>query len=926
MTQKLPASLPAVGLLALLMFSSVGAHATSWDYIIVCPPGSAWLDAADTLKSHRESYTGNCYPSGGLKVAPIADTDWIDDNYGDGDQIEETEIKEFICAVYNSQPQGEKPGFVLLIGDQSLIPEFYSLDPLDPIEDEYVDCNDDGLPDMAIGRIPAATPTEASQMIAKVIEHDTDSWRMSPASDWRNEVDFLVYDYTSIGVYQNPIWGFRIHDSVEDIWERVLPSAFKDCGPSSKGYATDIGPEEDYEAREAHAIDTIDSGAGIIPAFGTWAASFSLVHFLTDIRGFDASMLNNPGKYPVVLGMSCVLGGDDDSPSTLDVVIDMLLADQKGIVASVGPTSKVNESVALYMGESLLDRLVNIPICGEYLPLGEALRQVKVQMLEEGVSDEMTVRSMRLFGDPAMKVPVRNRFVDITHVENWTGGHPRGYRNQWVKLKVSFEDPSLPPADSIYHHYEWTADQGALDVGPCCDYHYYCWYKCSCPSVDHSSLNVKVMEGRSNTGREWFDCNYDDSTFVFNFIDYPDTSACPVVQTNHNGQWTNANSILTRLAYDAQALETEDHLWVINAPTAGTPHFTVRVTEATQGEKTLLDFAELHVVDHPSGTEIWTSQNGRFWLADSVAQPYRIWIKDGPDVTEDLDSDQDSLELTFAKGDTLYAVFRDTSTSPYQAVLKINGRTKPERYVLDVGEEEDGGWGIRTLGGVGVGGGEAILPRADWYPVIPDTPMVTRGDGVWDTVGIAIGETHRIDQIALLDGVEEWTDIVVKPLYSAIHSFAGNVTPRVASDDTLTVGINHGQYVELSFMKPPLDQGDVREFILRVVGSYGPDSLMLAGEPPANVAWGFVSYGPNPFSRQSVLHFNVTPGEECKLAVYDVTGRRIRTLVHGIAQEPHQYILWDSRDNRGHKVSGGIYFVKLEEGHRKETRKLVVLR
>ena len=82
---------------------------------------------------------------------------------------------------------------------------------------------------------------------------------------------------------------------------------------------------------------------------------------------------------------------------------------------------------------------------------------------------------------------------------------------------------------------------------------------------------------------------------------------------------------------------------------------------------------------------------------------------------------------------------------------------------------------------------------------------------------------------------------------------------------------------------------------------------------------------PNPSS--SSVAFIVTmprPGP-LRLALYDLSGRRLRVLHDGEAAAGEQSHVWDGRDAAGAVASGGIYFARLEAQGRTLTTKLVWL-
>jgi hypothetical protein len=62
------------------------------------------------------------------------------------------------------------------------------------------------------------------------------------------------------------------------------------------------------------------------------------------------------------------------------------------------------------------------------------------------------------------------------------------------------------------------------------------------------------------------------------------------------------------------------------------------------------------------------------------------------------------------------------------------------------------------------------------------------------------------------------------------------------------------------------------------------------------------------------------------VSLYDVSGRRLKTMVSGV-QTPGRYSLtWEGADDRGRLLSAGIYFVKLETDDARSVKKAVVVR
>jgi hypothetical protein len=68
---------------------------------------------------------------------------------------------------------------------------------------------------------------------------------------------------------------------------------------------------------------------------------------------------------------------------------------------------------------------------------------------------------------------------------------------------------------------------------------------------------------------------------------------------------------------------------------------------------------------------------------------------------------------------------------------------------------------------------------------------------------------------------------------------------------------------------------------------------------------------PNPFNPQTTIRYELAHGSEATLEIFDVRGRRVRTLVDGHQPAGEMSVVWDGRDDRGVSVSTGVYFVRL---------------
>ncbi|MFQ5584015.1 MAG: FlgD immunoglobulin-like domain containing protein [Calditrichia bacterium] len=87
---------------------------------------------------------------------------------------------------------------------------------------------------------------------------------------------------------------------------------------------------------------------------------------------------------------------------------------------------------------------------------------------------------------------------------------------------------------------------------------------------------------------------------------------------------------------------------------------------------------------------------------------------------------------------------------------------------------------------------------------------------------------------------------------------------------------------------------------------------------------------PNPFNPSTTIEFELpTTGEDShptRLSVYDMQGKKVRTLVNGTFAPGIYKVVWDGRDEQGNPVSSGAYIYELKTENIHLTRQMVFLR
>lgn len=83
---------------------------------------------------------------------------------------------------------------------------------------------------------------------------------------------------------------------------------------------------------------------------------------------------------------------------------------------------------------------------------------------------------------------------------------------------------------------------------------------------------------------------------------------------------------------------------------------------------------------------------------------------------------------------------------------------------------------------------------------------------------------------------------------------------------------------------------------------------------------------PNPFGAQTTLSFVMPRAAQVNLEVFDLAGRRVRTLVSGETGAGDHHVVWDGTDSRGHAMSAGVYLYRFEALGSAQVGRMTLLR
>ena len=280
------------------------------------------------------------------------------------------------------------PRYVLLLGDgtfdfkdyfgwgvENQVPPFpfkstYLWTASDPA---YAAVNgDDLLPDLAIGRLPAANLDEAQAMVDKIVTYETEGMGLGGRA-------VLIADRP------DPRAGdFEAH--AEELAASLLAG-----NDVQKIYLDELGAAATHDS----ILDAFDEGASLVSYIGHGAMNLWSENIL---RSDHVESLDYPEHYPLLLTMNC-LNGYFQFPTFDSLSETLLKADGKGIVAAFSPSGESLDGPAHFYHRLLLTEL----LYGGHTTLGDAVLAAQAQFAESGGYLEL-LSIYHLFGDPAMSL------------------------------------------------------------------------------------------------------------------------------------------------------------------------------------------------------------------------------------------------------------------------------------------------------------------------------------------------------------------------------------------------------------------------------------------------------------------------------------------------------------------------------------------
>ena len=332
------------------------------------------------ILSHRD-FVGTVQPlvsarqKQGLSVA-IVDVEDVYDEFSFGEKTPYA-IRDFLSFARTNWKK--PPRYSLLVGDATYDPKNYLgagdfdfvptrlLDTtlMEAASDEWLgDFDQDGIAEIAIGRLPVRTADEADRMIARIVRYDQSN---------SSEETLLVAD-------RNDGYNF---EGANDELKGLVNGDLR---------IIDIrrGQMSDAQAKTM-LIEAINRGQKIVNYSGHGSVDLWRAGLLTSA---DASVLKNSDHLSLFVLMSCLNGYFDDP--VLDSLAEAMMKAPEGGAVAVWASS----AMTFPEGQALMNQELYRQLFGSRgLYLGDAIKSAKA-----AISDSDVRRSWILLGDPTMRL------------------------------------------------------------------------------------------------------------------------------------------------------------------------------------------------------------------------------------------------------------------------------------------------------------------------------------------------------------------------------------------------------------------------------------------------------------------------------------------------------------------------------------------
>jgi hypothetical protein len=105
---------------------------------------------------------------------------------------------------------------------------------------------------------------------------------------------------------------------------------------------------------------------------------------------------------------------------------------------------------------------------------------------------------------------------------------------------------------------------------------------------------------------------------------------------------------------------------------------------------------------------------------------------------------------------------------------------------------------------------------------------------------------------------------------------------------------------------------------------FEPPKAYVGGDIPTKIE--LSPSFPNPFNASTEIKYSLPFEHQVSITIFDILGRKIRTLIEENQQPGYKSVIWDGRNDHGEPVSSGIYLYRLTVADMVITKQMTLLK
>jgi hypothetical protein len=100
----------------------------------------------------------------------------------------------------------------------------------------------------------------------------------------------------------------------------------------------------------------------------------------------------------------------------------------------------------------------------------------------------------------------------------------------------------------------------------------------------------------------------------------------------------------------------------------------------------------------------------------------------------------------------------------------------------------------------------------------------------------------------------------------------------------------------------------------------------VSGDPGLVYKYQLDQNYPNPFNPSTIISYSIAESEIVKVAVYDILGREVATLVNQSQNAGSYKVNWNGKNKSGQSVTSGIYLYTIKAGNYNSAKKMILMK